>query len=430
MVAKESERIKWGLAMQARMERLGISQAALGRTMEYDAKAVRNWLAGKNSCKRINKLADVLFPGAGDSDPEKQAFVRQHDNAFNDERHGQPGPGGTGDPPPPPEPPNNDGSFRLGDIEARMIVLDQKRSGYSYAEFRSVLVDWADPPMPEAWKERWSAAAAEASELLRAGDINDNPIVALRNVWPRRDGVGEPNGFHLTFSTINYVEKRTATIFFNKFLSPAERHALLEDVRDWRLHPILARCLNTNVAVVTSDGKIMFARRSGRIINPGKAVCGIAETMDESDITAPDGRTAPDIFRAALRGLDQEFGIDLQQVPDNPHDVVKLLSLTFDMDYYEPVFVGVADFRKASAKLRAMATARNIEDGLRSGRAKDRWENKDVSFVDLALQPIFDYVHRNDLTSYGIVCLIHALQFAGFSDERIIDEHRRSREGC
>lgn len=428
MVAKGAERVDWGLAMKARMKRLGISQAALGRMMGYDGKAVRNWMAGENSCKRINKLAEVLFPGAGDSDPEKQAFVRQHDRAFNDER--PPAQPGDQEIERPLLPPNNDGSFRLGDIEARMLVLDQMRSGYSYAEFQSKIVDWEEPPMPEAWKERWSGAAAKASELLRAGQINDNPTVALRKMRQRRDGVGEPNGFHLTFSAMTYVKKRTATIFFNEFLSPAERHVLLEDVRDWRLHPILARCLNTNVAVITSDGKFMFARRSDRVINPGKAVCGIAETMEEGDIIAPDGRAAPDVFRAALRGLDQEFGIDLKQAPDNPHDVVKFISLTFDMDYYEPIFLGVADFRKASAKLRTMGTARNIEDGLRSGRAKDRWENKDVSFVDLALQPIFDYVHRNQLTSYGTVCLVHALQFAGFSDERIIDEHRRSRDGC
>ena len=425
-------RIDWGTLLQERLDRIGMPQAHLARLMRVDRTAVRNWVAGSNSCKGVNSLADILFPDAGGTDPEKREFIRKHDEAFAYTHKPKLPPGSSSKqppvtPPPPPDPEDEgEGGFRLGDIAARMLVLDHARSGYRYGEFRSSLVLWEEPPMPEDWRERWSKAADKAEGLRRDGHINDNSIVALRDVKPRREGVGEPSGFEMTFSTMSYVAKRTATIFFNEFLIPAERATLLEDVRGWRLHPILSRCLNTQVAVITSDSKFMFARRSGHVINPGKTVCGVAETMEEGDRIAPDGRGGPDVFSAALRGLVQEFGIDLGDAPDNPHDVIKLVSLSFDMDFYEPIFIGIADFREASGVLRQQATARNIEDGLRTGRAKDKWENKDVTFVDFRLQPLFDHVVKHPLASYATVCLVQALQFAGFSDERIVEEHRQS----
>ena len=415
-----SEQEKWGAAVKSRMDLVKVSTSELGRRMGVDRRATTYWLRGRNGCKAIHRLADILFPDAPAGDTEKLAFIREHDNAFASRKSLPPWPP---PPPPPPPPPVDHGSYRLGRITTSMFVLDHARKGYSYNEFRTVLVPWEEPPLPVSWREGMELALAEAGRLQAEGKINDNPILALREVKWRREGSGEPSGFDLTFSEMGYVRKRAATIFFHDHLGEDERAALLDDLRDWRLHPGLSRCLNTQVAVITSDGKFMLARRSRGIINPGKFTCGVAETMEESDGIASDGKGGPDVFRAALRGLRQEFGIDVEAFPGvDPHRHVKILSLLFDMDFYEPIFSGIADFRGAPEELRRMTTARAIEDGLRSGRAKDRWENKQVIFVDFTLRSLLRFAGQHDLTNYATVCLVQALQYDNKSDRDITSE--------
>lgn len=117
---------------------------------------------------------------------------------------------------------------------------------------------------------------------------------------------------------------------------------------------------------------------------------------------------------AALRGLVQEAGISFEGSRTDPHSVVKFLSLSFDMEYYEPQFIGVADFRKASGPLLEYTRSVNIQRGLQSGAAKDKWENKELVFVDFELEPIFGFIAKNKLTDYGLLCVIQCLLYADY----------------
>lgn len=284
--------LEFGEIISSRLDALGLSRNDLAKRMRVSYVTIHNGIVGKTSCgKRLDALAELLYPNRGRWYRAKVDFINAHNRAFHI---------------PELELPHvkedwlsSSGGMTFAGRELSMMVLDYCREGYSYTEFNSELVTWCEPKAPDIWHDRLNAALLEAETQRKEGHINNNPIVALREVKPRREGSGEIQGFHMKFSEINYVIKRAGILFYNKLMTGAEQKLLLDDVREWRLHPILSRCLNTQIGIITSDGKFMFARRASHIINGGKVACGVAETMEAGDILSREGLNKPDVFRGS-----------------------------------------------------------------------------------------------------------------------------------
>ena len=409
---------EFGRVLAARMQELQYTPKRLALELGVDPATTRNWVRAKASCGgRFSQILNILFPNLHVLHGERVAFIR----LFNE------GWGGNIPLPLPPERPIPlSGKYLIGGEELEIILMDFRPSGYSYDLFESSLVPWVEPPIPPAWADRYELALKEAREQMRKGEINDNPIVALRQIVPSRTGSGEPPGFLMAFSEMRYIEKRAAIILYNKYLDADEKAELTGEVLGWQLHPNLSRCLNVQVAVITSDWKFMFSRRSSTVINGGKIACGIAETMEDQDKVSSLGRHAPDVFKAAIRGLEQEAGIRLPQSTVDPHSAVKFIALAFDTEYYEPQFIGVADFRNAGP-LREETRAEKIQQGLLTGAAKDRWENREIIFADFSTDAMMSFLAENKPTDYGLLAAVLSLQHEGESFARIEASYRAAK---
>jgi isopentenyldiphosphate isomerase len=120
-------------------------------------------------------------------------------------------------------------------------------------------------------------------------------------------------------------------------------------------HLGLSNQLAVNFSVITSDGKLMFQRRSTRVANfPGQLGNGVNGTMQRgTDGHVGDETEAgtPDAVAAVIRECHEELGI----IP--PRSDIKVYGIAVDHRYYQPLLVGEIQIQATFDQIRSAAMA-------------------------------------------------------------------------
>ncbi|MFC9329152.1 toll/interleukin-1 receptor domain-containing protein [Kitasatospora sp. NPDC057015] len=135
-----------------------------------------------------------------------------------------------------------------------------------------------------------------------------------------------------------------------------------------------------NVAVVTSDNHLVVSRRSGRVGSlPGLWSSSANEALSR-DLDS-QGRTPPDLFRVARRGLEEELSIQQHECS------MELMFFGIDVQLQQ----WGAGFL---ARLRTVTAAQLQER--RSQGVPDRWEHDHHEFVPFTVKDVVGYLLRED----------------------------------
>lgn len=156
-----------------------------------------------------------------------------------------------------------------------------------------------------------------------------------------------------------------------------------------------ANSFGVNLVVITKDEHIVLTKRSS-LVGTNKGMYhisvneGLSRTFDRGVSTQ-----APDVFRAAIRGIVEELGATDVEVQD-----ISYLSLGVDTRFSQWGILGKARINKTSEELQAW----------RSSGVKDKWENEEFVILPLDLSEIVKFVAEHDpWTPAGLTCLYHTL---------------------
>ncbi len=259
------------------------------------------------------------------------------------------------------------------------------------------------------------------------GRIYDTPRLALRDASLFRGGQSRHDsqqGLRLEFARVSYVDQRAATTVFREVLNDNGRREILSrSESDGKIDQTFSNCFGVTLAIITSDDKILFAKRSHRVaVNAGRFVCGVVEGMGDQDFA----HDKPDPFQTALRGLHEEFGIVLSR---QEAELVRLTALVLDEDYYEWGMIGSVDFRGQDDQ---KFHSRKLMENLAIAEARDKFETDDTCAIPFRPDEIAIFLSAYDVVNYAVVCAVLALlSESGYSTvvvERAFRRHYRRSE--
>ncbi len=193
-----------------------------------------------------------------------------------------------------------------------------------------------------------------------------------------RTGKGEHERLHLMFGPSDYAlflaTNRSLDARVDEYGNDVETGKTLRQryMRnpDWsRPDPRFANSFGVNLAVVTSDQKLVVTRRSANVENWGKLLhVSMNEGLnrEEDSENYAEGRFTPDLYGCAVRGVDEELGIAIDR------EQVRLLSFGVVASASEWCVLGVTHITESFDQV--------VETANR--RAKDRgFEIQDIMSV-------------------------------------------------
>ncbi len=185
-----------------------------------------------------------------------------------------------------------------------------------------------------------------------------------------------------------------------------DRYAALTDCT---LQPIpeFSSILGVNLVLVTRDNRLVVTKRNPFVHSgPGKLHCSVAENLLRPTDAGPD--QAPDPFRTALRGAQEELGI-----------VLAAENLEFIAFGVEPVLCQYT----LTGWCQINATAKELEAIRAFGVPKDKWENQKLIFLPCHLTSIANFImqDRDHWDSFGLAAIILSLPRMGFSNKEIVE---------
>jgi hypothetical protein len=132
----------------------------------------------------------------------------------------------------------------------------------------------------------------------------------------------------------------------------------------------------TNIAMITADGKFIFARRSDLVSSrPGvwstSANEGLSRSLDSQ------GRSAPNLYDVMRRGVREELGIE-------PHEYgMEMLGFTIDLELHQwgGSWIGV---------LNELTGEQVLER--RSRGVADKYENRELRLVDCSPEETLNFM--------------------------------------
>jgi len=183
-----------------------------------------------------------------------------------------------------------------------------------------------------------------------------------------------------------------------------ERYAKAATVTE---HPVLefASMLGINLNVITQDDYLILTERSSQaFVAGGRLHTSVGENLLRPTDAGPSG--APDPFRCALRGAQEELGIPLQ-----------------DEDVVFSTFTVIPDFCQYSliATIRIQQTRTEIEERWRFAVPCDKWENRQLLFYPHTPDAIAQFTLStwNRWFNVALAAVILSLLDRGYAKEQI-----------
>lgn len=165
-------------------------------------------------------------------------------------------------------------------------------------------------------------------------------------------------------------------------------------------NPVVCGALGVEVTVVTLDQKAVIVKRSGMgsylrdlyIATIGEAIHPARDKME-----LRDNEVLLDPFKAAVWGAKEELGIDI--APSG----IRFFALGAHKTTMDPDLLGV---------VRVPYTQNDLEYAMLSARARDRWESRDLHFIDFYPRRVAQFIKMagvSNMTPAAPLCLVFSL---------------------
>jgi|HubBroStandDraft_4_1064222.scaffolds.fasta_scaffold43604_2 hypothetical protein len=264
--------------------------------------------------------------------------------------------------------------FHLGNLQTSMLILEGDGVTPINEESVRVLVDDEKAALPdevEGWREEIARTQAERKENGEQHFWN-GPSYAVVGLAVSREGISETpeiclrlqSSDYYTFQATQQLDRpmMDGTTLRTRYLSNGPEAA-----------PAFMNCsFGTNVAMVTKDHKLVIAKRSLALgSRPGVWNSSANEALSRS--LDSDGRTPPNIYNVARRGVDEELAIGREEYR------LELLAITIDTELQQwgAAFVAYAHD----------LTGQDILDRRTRG-APDKWENERIEIIDFTVDEV------------------------------------------
>lgn len=174
-----------------------------------------------------------------------------------------------------------------------------------------------------------------------------------------------------------------------------------------------ANSFGVNVIVITDDNYAIFTKRSG-LVGTNKEFYhisvneGLSRTFDRGV-----NSQAPDIYRAVIRGVIEELGVQDVDASD-----VTLLSFGVDTRYSQWGILGKVHVKKTAEEI-LQWRARGV---------KDKWENEEFFVVKFTPDEVVKFVFEHEpWTPAGITCIYHTLvsEFTREKVDKVIEKYAK-----
>lgn len=224
----------------------------------------------------------------------------------------------------------------------------------------------------------------------------NGPQLALKRYRIGRTVPDEKMELHLVLQNTDYYTFRATVLSLDrplkdgktlreKYLNPAPEDPI----------PFLAIGLGVAFVLFTSDEKLILSRRSSHAsARPGELDISFVEGIHAQLDRTSDG-TCPNVYSSAIRGAEEEVGIDLQ--PPDFH----LLGFGVDHDYYQWNLIGMANLPMTSQE----ALRR------RTRGASGKWEVRDFPIIDARPDAVWEFIAKEKLWAMGWAALYWSLVY-------------------
>lgn len=295
---------------------------------------------------------------------------------------------------------HNPETFVLGNLRTSWIMIDGDGQSVYVPETITCLVN--DTPLslpPEVIELR---SRIESREVTRKADGLsyqwNGPFYALERFAVGRTIPEECMEVVLTFRPSDYFTFQATVMSLDVSLgdplnSFTLRQRYLEHHASSQPLPFLANGFGINLVILTGDRKLLLSRREDSVgARPGELDVSVAEGVQPL-LDRATTYHGPDLYRTAIRGAQEEVGIELIQ------SEITFLGFGVDMNYYQWQMLGVA---------RISETAERVLNSRRRGTG-GKWEAKRIEVIDSDPLKVWPYIKTHGMWSTGLATLYLAL---------------------
>jgi hypothetical protein len=257
-------------------------------------------------------------------------------------------------------------------------------------------------PLDSKYMEIYQGSATEhVQHLLKEKKIWENTIYALKDVTAYRSS-GEEVPELLVYVQKNlYTHSRTMLNVYQTLVEEQNDELFSNAMQDFSNWNWFSCSLGTQIAVITTDNKIIFARRSLKVTPGGHMYqCTAVETVDVRDA---DENGLPNIWKASARALKEETGIEFSNA-----DVYKICitGLMCRKDFMAG-FVGFVDLSTTDVGMNSKEVMENFVTGkgVDTQLESDKWEA-----VEFNPSSVFEFMNQNRISPLAVHCAILALK--------------------
>lgn len=229
--------------------------------------------------------------------------------------------------------------------------------------------------------------------------------IALRRIQVSRTGNVEEPTIDLGFAVTDYASFQVVAALWEKhFKGNVEKNQLIHAEHLWDVLPGLSNSFGVNLTVETADDHLLLTQRSAKATSAKNLRhISVNEGMALADIDPKTG--LPDPYLTALRGMDEELGINLSEEPDIRNRIT-FHSLVCDVTRYEWALLGhvnLSQTKWTNAKIRGFR---------KLGAASDDWETNELSFISLDRKSIEEVLKDDsDWVGHGYINLLLSAMF-------------------
>ena len=274
-------------------------------------------------------------------------------------------------------------TFSLGPLHTSALIVegDGESPIPAQAVYIQVLDEGIELPSDMAG---WWAEIEEESERLRAEGrtpLWNGPRYAVETLDVSRTALEEQPEVHLRLRPTDYYTFLAAQQLDRRLPDGSTPRSRYLDPGDPLRAPAFLQCsFAVNIAVVTADDMLVVSQRSNRVrMAPGVWNSSVNEGMSRHIDSS--GRSAPDLYAVARRGMWEELSIE-------PHEyALELLAFVLDVEkrHWSAHFY---------ARLKDL-TCEGLQARMSRGVA-DRWEHQTIDFVPFRPAAVIKYVLRAD----------------------------------
>ncbi|XP_076800129.1 uncharacterized protein LOC143445129 [Clavelina lepadiformis] len=260
--------------------------------------------------------------------------------------------------------------------------------------------------------------------------IDNNPIIALKNIVTDRAGDEEKQRITLSFIQSDYCHHRAMRDVWKSF-DESQKNKILSCKSD--VHELYSTSFGLHVAVLTNEGngkrKFIFTQRSNRkgLASPGAFTCGAVESCSVKDYDKDHSGTAlikngiaqVSLLRTAARGLHEELGLKLVE---SDYLAIHLNTVYLKFDNHEWGMCGFVDLTSDQVCAENRYSFENLNAAFTSG-PKDRFEHACIYGVDFDLATMVSWIrtHHLEMASSAKIAVVKVLQ-AYFDTSKVTKE--------